>query len=323
MAEPQNTTVAALLGAVPGPLGVIGSGVYAGSKGESLGQGFRGAGSSVLGQVGGGLLGAGLGGIGGAGLGALLRALSGEEGAGAGGGLASGGLGAYLGGTLGAPLGGAYMANRSAKKYNGKLDRYRKHQKSLSGGSTVNVYAGGEREKPREDETEKEANWGQRTSNMVGRFFNRGNTPPPLPPLLPGGGMRRQPPPLTARQRANSWVSGKKPVVQAGVLGLGLGELHGQISGNARGQHEGAAKAIHQFENMPGWQHGLMALSGLVGQRGALTDYGLGRAHKRQQNAGFWERMTGPDYLDLQSRTRDMRAAKPNPMQQRIASWFQ
>jgi hypothetical protein len=265
------------------------SGVYAGAKADSFGQGARGFGSSLLGHGLGGIA----GGLGGYGLGRLLGA---DE-------LHQQVMPTQIGTLVGQLLGGGAMAHRSATKYNSKLERYRKHQKDLAGGATVNVYnADNKREAPREEE-EKAAGWMQN----LGRRATRA---PGAPPRLPLGNQ------IKGRLGAI-----KAPLI-AGATGLGVGGAAGYGKGNIDGQLAGATKATNYFENMPAWQHMLMGMAGLVGQQGALVDYGLGRAHKKQQQGGFWERMVGPDYLDLQSRTRDMRKANPNPMQQRIASWF-
>jgi len=295
MAEPQNLTAATILGA----LSPVASGVYAGAKSDSFGQGLRGAGSTVLGA----LLGGVAGGATGLGAGALLGGLAdSSEGRAAG-----AGLGQLIGSAAGGMFGGGYFSRRSAKKYNSKLERYRQHQKSLAG-PTVNVYnSDSRRETPRDEEEEKAARWFSKLTNRVVQA--------PGPPPLPVGNQ-------VTGQAKGLWAQHKTPII-AGATGVGAGELHGQIAGDIRGQHKGVAKATNYYENMPAWQHMLMGLSGLVGQQGALVDYGLGRAHKKQQQGGFWERMVGPDFLELQSRTRDMRKANPNPMQQRIASWFQ
>lgn len=443
MAEPQDTGIAALAGGLLGPLG---AGIYGGVKGESIGQGLRGAGSALVGGIGGALAGAAggglIGGLGTVGISTLLSALSGEKPhvntippLAMGGGL----VGAQLGSMLGGPLGGAYMAHRSAKKYNNKLDRYRKHQKDLAGGTNVHVYnSDSRREKPREEEEEKaarapqnlnvatalgalsplvsgvyagakgdsfgqgvrgtgaatvgsllgaltaalgtagvqhftgggndpqdpayvrkiqlaarvgahggsalgarnsannynnrleeEENEGEKAAGWFSKFTDRAARPVATHngarvfPRGTGGGSSSAGPVIDASPGAQGlWGRMKTPAI-AGGIGLGLGETHGQIAGDIRGQHKGVAKATNYFENMPAWQHMLMGLSGLVGQQGALVDYGLGRAHKKQQQGGFWGRMVGPDYLDIQSRTRDLRKANPNPWQQRVASWFQ
>jgi hypothetical protein len=156
MAEPQDTSVASVLGAVSPAL----SGIYAGSKGDSIGQGVRGAGAALTGHLGGGLAGGALSG----GLAALLAHILKVNPEAATRAIASSVVG---GATIGGMGGGAYMANRSAEKYNKRLGSYRKHQKELSG-PNIHIHNEG---KPMKDENEKEKEDGQEKSSHLSIFL--------------------------------------------------------------------------------------------------------------------------------------------------------
>lgn len=336
MARPQDEGTAGVLGALGSlawPVGALAPGIYAGSKAESFGEGAKATLSNALWP----LIGSAVGSLGGAGLGALAGAGYGlsqgnewtPEGIGAL--AATGGIGgAGVGAGLGTLLGGYFGGRRGARKYNDRLREYRQLQRELAG-PRINIYTPDGRPVLTEEEEEKAAAFakaavrfgssagraGRVTSHNGARVYSRTNT----------GGPRATGPtidvPNTAAAPVGTATSGswgktiaKNTVLPAAAYGGGY------FKGNEAGQYAGAEKAIHEMENMPSWQHGLLALAGLLGQKGALIDYGLGRAHKQQQEGGIWDRLFGPDYLRLQSGLRDRRQNAPGELKQRLVSWF-
>lgn len=153
---PQDPDLAAVLGAVTGP---IGAGIYSGMKGDSIRQGLRGAGSTFVGDVAGtgagSVLGAALGGLSGAGLTYLLNAIRKRQGSVKENSLLGAYIGLLSGGGIGGAIGRGMGANSSAKTYNKKLEAKRKFQKALAGGTRVNIYNG---RTEREDDEESEEN---------------------------------------------------------------------------------------------------------------------------------------------------------------------
>lgn len=63
--------------------------------------------------------------------------------------------------------------------------------------------------------------------------------------------------------------------------------------GKGRGYADGASEAVHQFEEMPFYQHLLYGMSGPLGLRPMLTDWGLGRARDKWKKEHPFQNMMG------------------------------